>query len=345
MSEIALSAALSPGLKPANFGVSEPADPDAFAAIAASLGFTSVQTSAQQQPAPAASLGRIAGAPGNVLPLRALSAAAAGTLPGQPANPVTSAGLQHDGTADVPLKSNRFAPDRFAPDRFAPDRFAPATQALATGLPAGRLPVFDAWLPPQGADGFGPQLTDTADDPGGPLVPLATRQFVAVAGEPVPATAGPPSSGSAPSGAVVTTETPVPLHHPRFAEAFTQQVTVMARDGVQHARITVNPPELGPVELRIVLRNDEATVHFAAQHAAVRDVLEDSMQRLREQFEQAGLRLHDGAVFEQLPQRSPGQAYDPALADADLPVDESAAGGPLAGSTPFVRHGLIDAYA
>jgi hypothetical protein len=328
-------------VKPADFGISEPANPDAFATIAASLGFTTVQTSARQQVSVAASIGRIEGAPGNVLPLQALNAAARAAL-GQAVGAETGPALPHDGVSAVPRDGAADA--QLDVDWFASGRFAAAVQASSTGSRAGRLPMLDPWLPPQGADGFPIQLMNVSENsPDGAL--SALRQVPAMAGEPVATSGGPIALSGAPISTVVTAEAPLPLHHPRFVGAFSQQVTMMARDGVQHARITVNPPELGPVELRIVLRNDEATVHFAAQHAAVRDALEDAMPRLREQFEQAGLRLHDGAVFDQLPQRSPEQGNELAEAGDTLSFDESADESLVQGGAPIVRHGLIDAYA
>lgn len=335
MSEIALSAAVASTLKAADFGVSEPTNADAYAAIAASIGFTTVQTSARQQAAPAASLGRIEGAAGNVLPLRPLNVAAAQALAGQQITPDGTQGLPGEDAADVPLSIRRFAPDRYTA----------VMQASAMATPAGRTPAFDPWVPAQGADGFAGALTPALSERFDPASLAGTGQIATTSADPLISAANPMTSGGGTNATFVAADSALPLHHPRFGEAFSQQVTVMARDGVQHARITVNPPELGPVEMRITMRNDEATVHFAAHHVAVRDALEDAMPRLREQFEQAGLRFHDGAVFDQLPQRSPGQEYAAADPAAALPFDEIDDGMFEADGPVVVRHGLVDAYA
>jgi hypothetical protein len=146
------------------------------------------------------------------------------------------------------------------------------------------------------------------------------------------------------AGFVVSATAPVPLHHPGFAEGFSQQVTLMASDGVQHARITINPPELGPVELRIVVRNEEAAVQLASQHGAVRDALEEALPRLREQFDQAGLRLTDSGVFSELPGRSEHQGD----ADENIASDAAATELELAETHAHlgikVHHGFVDAY-
>lgn len=335
MSEIALSAALPASLKAADFGVSEPANADAYAAIAASIGFSSLQTSTQQQVAPAASLGRIDGAPGNLVPLRPLNVAVARAMAdGQLAPDIAQAEVA-EGFTDTPLQLRRLAPERYAA----------VMQASADGAPVMRDAGFERWLPARTNDALAGALAPTVSERTDPALLAGTTQIATVASDPLVSAVTPVATGSGAHAAVVTTESALPLHHPRFGEAFSQQVSVMARDGVQHARITVNPPELGPVEMRITMRNDEATVHFAAHHVAVRDALEDALPRLREQFAQAGLNLHDGAVFDQLPQRSPGREYDPADTSAALPFDEIDDGTFAGGDPPLVRHGLVDAYA
>lgn len=335
MSEIALSTAVASTLKAADFGISEPTNADAYAAIAASIGFPTVQTSARQQAAPAASLGRIEGAAGNVMPLRPLNVATAQVLAGQQIAPDSARGLPGEDVADSPLNLRRLAPERYTA----------VMQASATATPAGRAPIFDPSLPAPGADVLSGPLTPALSERVDPALLAGSGQLAATAVDPLMSAAAPVTSHGTSSSTVVAADSALPLHHPRFGEAFTQQVTVMAREGVQHARITVNPPELGPVEMRITMRNDEATVHFAAHHVAVRDALEDAMPRLREQFEQAGLRLHDGAVFDQMPQRSPGQEHEAADPAAALSFDDIDDGSFESDGPVVVRRGLVDAYA
>ncbi len=341
MSDIALSAALPSVLKATDFGVSEPSNTDAYAAIAASIGFDSVQTSARQQAAPAASLGRIEGAPGNVLPLRPLNVAAAQLLAGQRNTTAAAQPTVGENLTDGPLDLRRFTPTGYS------GLMQTSTTTSTTASTAVRSTAFETWLPPQAVDAVAvtapatPILSERLEAG----LPTGAAQLGAVVADPLVSAAAPVGSGGTPQGTFVATDSALPLHHPRFGEAFTQQVTVMARDGVQHARITVNPPELGPVEMRITMRNDEATVHFAAHHSSVRDALEEALPRLREQFEQAGLRLHNGAVFDQLPQRSPERDHEASDPVAALPFDDID-DGLFEADGPSVSHaGLIDAYA
>jgi hypothetical protein len=129
-----------------------------------------------------------------------------------------------------------------------------------------------------------------------------------------------------------------------FAERMHQQLSVMISNHAQHARIAVNPPELGPVEIRVSVVGDEATVHLAASHAATREALEDALPRLRAAFSDSGIALENAGVFSELPER-PQAHQDQQMADSNRPdgaqqnVDEQAP--PLR----LVRIGLVDAYA
>lgn len=102
---------------------------------------------------------------------------------------------------------------------------------------------------------------------------------------------------------VLKLDTRLPLHSPRFNETFSQQVVVLSQHGVQQAQMTLNPPELGPVEVRITVQNDQASVQIAAASGLARDVIQDALPKLREMLDQSGVRLSDAGVFAQLPQR------------------------------------------
>ena len=134
----------------------------------------------------------------------------------------------------------------------------------------------------------------------------------------------------------------LPLAQPEvFAERINRQLSVMISNNAQHARIAVNPPELGPVEVRVKVVGDEATVHLAASHAATREALEDALPRLRTAFADSGMTLGESGVFNQLPER--GQAH----AAQDGSDDNASDGESADAAVPLrvVRLGLIDLYA
>jgi hypothetical protein len=88
----------------------------------------------------------------------------------------------------------------------------------------------------------------------------------------------------------------VPIDRPEFADAIANRVLWQVGHGVQSAQIHLNPPELGPVEVKVEIQRGDAQVHFLASHAQVRDALESTLPRLREMFADVGLRLGDASV-------------------------------------------------
>ena len=65
---------------------------------------------------------------------------------------------------------------------------------------------------------------------------------------------------------------------------------------IQEAKISLNPRELGPLQVKISIIDDQAHVQFVAQHGSVRDAIEDAIPRLREMLEQSGMMLADADV-------------------------------------------------
>lgn len=97
--------------------------------------------------------------------------------------------------------------------------------------------------------------------------------------------------------ALPTTQVPLPMQHPQWGDALSEKVMWVTNQKLQGAEIKLNPPQLGPIEVRVSLNNDsgqsQAQVHFTAQHALTRDALESAMPRLREMFNANGVDLVD----------------------------------------------------
>ncbi|MDF1588173.1 MAG: flagellar hook-length control protein FliK [Gammaproteobacteria bacterium] len=89
------------------------------------------------------------------------------------------------------------------------------------------------------------------------------------------------------------------LQSAAWNRVMTSRVLWMAREGVQHASLKLNPANLGPVEVRLNMHHDQANVTFIAQSAVTRDALEQALPRLRESFAQNGLELTNADVSQQ----------------------------------------------
>ncbi len=80
-----------------------------------------------------------------------------------------------------------------------------------------------------------------------------------------------------------------------------QKVVWMVAGADQSATLTLNPPDLGPVQVVLNVNNDQATVAFSSATPEVREALENAMPRLREMLSDAGVTLGDASVSANLP--------------------------------------------
>lgn len=181
----------------------------------------------------------------------------------------------------------------------------PLAQAVQDTLQDGELPAdlfrqFMARGGEQRAETAAAQLAQLAarnPDAAG-LQRLASTEAMfsqATPGQGVAQTAQLNPAGGQP--ALPTTQVPLPMQHPQWGDALSERVMWVTNQKLQGAEIKLNPPQLGPIEVRVSLNNDsgqsQAQVHFTAQHALTRDALESAMPRLRDMFNANGVDLVD----------------------------------------------------
>jgi flagellar hook-length control protein FliK len=80
-----------------------------------------------------------------------------------------------------------------------------------------------------------------------------------------------------------------------------QKVVWMVGGMDQSATLTLNPPDLGPVQVVLNVNNDQATVAFSSATPEVRAALENAMPRLREMLGDAGVTLGEASVSANMP--------------------------------------------
>jgi flagellar hook-length control protein FliK len=64
----------------------------------------------------------------------------------------------------------------------------------------------------------------------------------------------------------------------------------------QAATLTLNPPDLGPVQIVLNVSNDQASVAFSASQLEVRQALENALPRLRDMMSENGIALGNATV-------------------------------------------------
>jgi flagellar hook-length control protein FliK len=84
---------------------------------------------------------------------------------------------------------------------------------------------------------------------------------------------------------------------PAWDQQLGQKVIWMAAGGLQSATLTLNPPDLGPLQVVLSVSNDQASVSFTSNQPEVRQALEAAMPKLRDMMGEAGLSLGNANVF------------------------------------------------
>jgi|GEM_PF-628652 len=77
------------------------------------------------------------------------------------------------------------------------------------------------------------------------------------------------------------------------------RIMTMVANGIQEARIQLDPPELGSMEIKLHIHQDQTSVQIHVQNPQVKEVLEANASRLRESLAQQGMALNDFDVSSQ----------------------------------------------
>jgi flagellar hook-length control protein FliK len=127
-----------------------------------------------------------------------------------------------------------------------------------------------------------------------------------------------------------------------FGQGVADKVSVMMDGNLTSAKLQVNPPALGPIEVRIALQGGHAQVWLSSHSAVTRDALESSSPKLREMlgsqgFSQVSVDISHRSFQDRSP---PSQAYEamPSIKGV-APVLEQAS------AISRSAIGLLDAYA
>ncbi|MEI6317650.1 MAG: flagellar hook-length control protein FliK [Pseudomonadota bacterium] len=125
--------------------------------------------------------------------------------------------------------------------------------------------------------------------------PAAVDAVPGTTGGVLPASAAPAAPGAS-DVRIASTQVATPFGRPEWANAMNERVTWLVGQRMQSADIQITPPQLGPVEVRITIQNDQANVYFTAQSSAVREAIQAALPRLNEMLAQGGLSLGQASV-------------------------------------------------
>lgn len=132
-----------------------------------------------------------------------------------------------------------------------------------------------------------------------------------------------------------------------WGNGLAQQVTLMVKDGEHTAQLRLDPPDLGPLEVRLSMaRNEDGVAHaqFVSPHAAVRDALEAALPQLRAVLADNGITLGQASVGEGFVRDDARQAQQ-SSGESGRSARGNEAAGAIAAPRTIVRHGLVDTFA
>lgn len=130
-----------------------------------------------------------------------------------------------------------------------------------------------------------------------------------------------------------------PVGSPQWAEELGSKLSLMVDRNQHSASLKLSPDNLGPLEVRISITDDKASVWFGAAHADTRAAIEHALPKLREMLASTGLSLGDTGVFREPPRDQ----------QASSPRNFSGGGESASPETEMVVStralSLLDAYA
>ncbi|MCE9638728.1 MAG: flagellar hook-length control protein FliK [Betaproteobacteria bacterium] len=235
---------------------------------------------------------------------------------------------------------------------------APAAPAISAAVPAGTAPTASleaapAQKPAPEAAGEAATVMRLAEHPAtpegnrleagrdAPPLPLAPL---------TPAHATPPAAAPAPQAAQLQKlQINAVVGSAAWGSELGQKVVWMIGEKQHVAELRVNPPELGPLDIKLTINEHHTTAVFTSPHGAVRDAVEASLPRLREVLAESGVMLGNASVTADTPRDGAAFATPQDHArrgNSNIPVQEPGApGAPLVTTLPTRRRGLVDLFA
>jgi flagellar hook-length control protein FliK len=146
-----------------------------------------------------------------------------------------------------------------------------------------------------------------------------------------------------------STSIELPVQHAEWGEKIAGKLAWLTSQRMSAAEIHITPPDMGPLDVRVQVQNDQAHVTIHATNSAVRDQLELNGHRLRDMLQENGLNLdsfdvssqaqgegRDGTMSED---SQSGTGANPDLAGGD---DQEAM---TTGTLDLSLRGEVDTYA
>lgn len=168
----------------------------------------------------------------------------------------------------------------------------------------------------------------------------------------LPSPVGVPVQTTTPQSNAVQASSNIPqtVGHSAWGDMLGDRVVWMVGQQHQGVELHLNPPALGPLEVRLSMSDGQANLSFATQHLPVKEAIEAATSRLREMLGESGISLGSVSVnvgsFTQQQQpdsQSQTKSGRSSWADANPAVDFSATRS--SAISLLSRNGMVDVFA
>jgi flagellar hook-length control protein FliK len=243
--------------------------------------------------------------------------------------------------------------------RSAPAPLDVAAQASGPG-PTPQLPEAARIAVPPADPALGqpaqpPPVEPSAGDPASAAQPSPTQQQEAEVPVILVALGTERAENARAPAQPVRLDVAAPVTSRDFGQEVGNRIVWMATQNRQVAELRIDPPQLGPVEVRLSISNDQANLSFHSPHATVRDALQASLPRLQDMLQGLGITLGQVSVgAEGFGQGGLGQGFEqgwfggpeqPLVRHASAIADHQGGLAPAAILPPRAGVGVIDVYA
>ena len=134
----------------------------------------------------------------------------------------------------------------------------------------------------------------------------ATASIAAAAAAAAAITTATPQAATASAAVNPALAISAPVGSPSWASELSNKVVFMTNDHQQTAQLSLNPPNLGPLQVVLQVSGSNAHAMFVSQHQHVRDAVEQALPKLREQLAAGGMGLGSASVSDGAAQQQAG---------------------------------------
>jgi len=137
------------------------------------------------------------------------------------------------------------------------------------------------------------------------------------------------------------------INQPEWGTDFSKRIQFMINNDIKHAELRLDPPELGRINIKISMNQDQATVAFTSAHSNVRESIENTLPRLRELLADSGIQLGDANINQGQEKDANQTGSESTLSGPVFPgLDEETSDADM--PTQVIQHsidGVIDYFA